>query len=354
MGAKQVFTNTLVVLLTLAGAYLVIRLLDIIVLFVIAIIFASAISPAVAFLNRKLPLGISIAIVYLGIILVFAGILSLIIPTAVRQGMALVESGPDMVQAVERQIIELQQRFNIPVENLSGDLQEYYRRLISSAPRLAAGILNVTLSFISGLGAFVAILVMAFYWLLERRGVQSTWIGLASPSSRPEIRHIIDEIEAKIGAYARGQITLGLIVGVASFIGLTILGIKYAAILALIAGISELIPIVGPIVGAIPAVLIALSQSPKQAILVVLLYVIIQQMENHLLVPKIMQMSVGLSPLTVLFVVLAGGSLMGIIGVLLAVPIASAIQVILSYTLLRRDEAGTLYREGEKLEAPSG
>ena len=123
--------------------------------------------------------------------------------------------------------------------------------------------------------------------------------------------------------WLRGQLILVLIIGALSFIGLTILQVKYALVLAMIAGISELIPYVGPIIGAIPAVFLASSQSLFKAGLVIILYVVIQQLENQIIVPKVMQRSVGLSPLVIIIVMLIGARLAGVVGLLLAVPTAT-------------------------------
>lgn len=336
MSARQVFVGTLVVLLTLLGAYLVVRLLDILVLLVIAFIFASAISPAVSRLNRRLSLGASIAVVYLGLILVLAGLLTFVTEPLVSQTGSLVAKAPDLLASVQTRISEVQRLLNIPNNSLTSNLQGNYTQLLQRAPALLAGVLNVTLGVISGVAGLIIVMVMAFYWLLERREIESTWFALAPTGWRGEAREMLEEIEVKLGGYVRGQLILGVIVGVMSYVGLLALSIPYALVLALIAGISELIPLAGPIIGAVPAVLVGFAQSPARAVLVAALYILIQQLENHLLVPKVMQHSVGLSPLAVLFAVLSGGTLLGIIGALLSVPVASTVDVILRHTLLRR------------------
>jgi len=335
MTARQAFAGSLAALLTLLGAYLVYRLLSIIVFLLIAFIFAAAISPMVRRLNRRLPLAAAIGVVYLGLLAVFAVLMTVIITPVARQTSELVRNAPDLLDRVQVQITNLQRQFNLPT--VTPDLQQYVSQIAQQAPALAAGVLNVTLGVVTSVGGVLVVLVMAFYWLLERRDIEGTWISLVPRYRRAETREVIEEIEAKLGAYVRGQLILAVIVGLISFFGLLLLGMDYVLVLALIAGIGELIPLAGPIIGAVPAVGIAFAtQSPQKALLVLALYIGIQQAENNLLVPKVMQRSVGLSPLTVLLAVLAGVALLGIIGALLAVPVASAIQVILQHTLFRR------------------
>ncbi len=337
MTARQASVGTVAVLLTFLGAYLVYRLLSIIIVLLIAFIFAASISPMVRRLNRRLPLAAAIAVVYLGLFAVFAVLTTVIITPVVQQTTALIQSTPELLTQVQDQLADLQRRFRLPP--VTPNLQEYVAQIAQQAPALAAGVLNVTLGVVTSVAGVLVVLVMAFYWLLERRDIEGTWISLVPRARRAETREVIEEIEAKLGAYVRGQLILAGIVGLISFFGLLILDMPYILVLSLVAGIGELIPLAGAIIGAVPAVIIAFAtQSPQEALLVLALYIAIQQFENNFLVPKVMQRSVGLSPLTVLLAVLAGAALLGIIGALLAVPIASALQVILQHTLFRRQQ----------------
>lgn len=335
MRPKQVFVATLVVLGTLLGIYILSELREIVVLLIIAFIFASAISPAVTRLNRMLPLPLSIALVYITLIAAFAGILTFITQPLVSQTRKFITEAPDLVGNIEVRVRELAADLKIPTDVFNGNLDQYYSQLTERLPGLLAGVLNVTLGVLTALAGILVVLVLAFYWLLERRNIEGTWLSLVPRSRRPEARLIIEEIEVKLGGYVRGQAILAVIVGGLSFIGLQfIFHLPYALVLAVIAGITELIPLIGPFIGAVPAVGVAFAVvSPTTALWIALMYFIIQQVENHLLVPKVMQASVGLSPLTVLIAVLAGTTLLGFIGALLAVPVASAVQVILNHTL---------------------
>jgi predicted PurR-regulated permease PerM len=335
MAPKQVFLSTLVVLGTIAGALLAYRLVSLIVILLIAFIFASALAPAVSRLNRWMPLPLAILMLYALVLLIFGALFALIIPPLARQIASFINSLPGLLGIVQTRFLQLMDRFDIPTSALTPDLLGGYSQLLNRAPALAAGVLNVTFGFLSSLAGGVVVLVIAAYWLLERRNIEGAWLGLVPGVRRAEARQIIEEIESKLGGYVRGQLTLGVIVGLMVYVALLGLKLPFPLVLALIAGVSEMIPLIGPFIGAAPAVLLALSVSPSKALLVAGVYLLIQQLENNLLVPKVMQRSVGLNPLTVLVSVLAGGLLLGVVGALLAVPTASAVKVVLDHTVFR-------------------
>ncbi len=333
MTAKRVFVGTVIVLSTLLGAYLAVRLINIIVLLLLAFVFASAIAPLVSRLHRRFSLGLSIGLVYIGLLTVAGILLAVIISPLAVQAAGLIGSAPELLERSQQGIIALQRRFNLPAEILTPNLARNYTQILERAPALAAGVFNVTLGFITGIAGMLLVLVMAFYWLLERRNVEGTWLQLVSPANRPKARDIMVQIEEKAGGYVRGITTLAVIMAVLSYFGLLLLGIQYALVLALIAGLAEFVPLAGPFIAAVPALLIAFAESPGKALAVLILYIVLQQIENNLLVPKVMQHSVGLSPLTTLVAVLAGAALLGIIGALLSVPVASAMKIILQRTV---------------------
>ena len=208
------------------------------------------------------------------------------------------------------------------------DLQQLANQADTLLPLLAGGLFRYTLTTFTGLLGIVSILVVSYYWLAERHSIGQTWLSLLSPELRLRMLSVGRQIEGRWGGWVRGQLALCVAVGLCALIGNTILGVPYASVLALIAGLTEAIPTVGPILGAIPAIALAFTDSPQKALLTAGLYILIQQLENAILVPKIMERSVGLSPLTVFVSVLIGGALLGIAGAVLAVPVASALHVI--------------------------
>jgi len=156
--------------------------------------------------------------------------------------------------------------------------------------------------------------------------------------SREKVNRIWSEVEAQVGRWLRGQLVLCLIIGSLSFIGYGAMGIRFWPLLGLWAGITEIIPIVGPWLGGIPAVAIAATMSWDKAVMVTIFVVLLQFLENTVLVPRVMKGAVGLSPLTVFVAILAGTQYLGVLGALLAIPIAAAVQVILSEYMKGRRE----------------
>jgi predicted PurR-regulated permease PerM len=144
---------------------------------------------------------------------------------------------------------------------------------------------------------------------------------------QPYIMQLINRMQKKIGMWLRGQLILSLIIFALTYIGLLILGVKYALVLALIAGLTEFIPYLGPLLAAIPAVFLAFTQSPMLAVFVAVLYYVIQLTENNILVPKIMQKAVGLNPIVSIAVLLIGFQLAGVVGAILSIPVATAASV---------------------------
>ena len=153
-------------------------------------------------------------------------------------------------------------------------------------------------------------------------------LHLFPKESRPRVAAASREIVGKVSAWLGGQLMLGAIIGITSAIGLWLLGIPFFYVLALISGVGEMIPIVGPILAAIPAVAVAATVSFKKVLLVIVFFIVQQQFENHVLVPKVMERQVGVSAVTVIVALLIGGNLFGIVGAILAVPTAAILQVV--------------------------
>ena len=180
-----------------------------------------------------------------------------------------------------------------------------------------------------GFTASLTIIVVSFYSVLSGKKIKEGLLELFPAGKRKLYQEIFSESVVKLGAWARGQVTLSLTVGVITSLTLWIMGVPYALALGLIAAVFEIIPVIGPIIAAIPAILIALTISPWLALGVVIAYIVIQQLENHILVPRIMGSAVGISPLLAIVVVLIGAKLAGVVGIIIAIPLAAIIGVIL-------------------------
>jgi predicted PurR-regulated permease PerM len=201
---------------------------------------------------------------------------------------------------------------------------------------------GAAVGLLTGLGGgvigLVTVLIISFYYLMEKAWLRRVVLSAASAETRIRVSRTWDEVEEKVGDWLRGQLTLVLIIGVTATIGYAIMGIRFWPLLGLWAGVTEIIPILGPWLGGIPAVIIALTQGWEKAVMVAGFILLLQMTENAILVPRVMRGAVGLSPLTVFLAILAGTEFAGIAGALLAIPVAAAIQVLLSeYTEARRE-----------------
>lgn len=180
---------------------------------------------------------------------------------------------------------------------------------------------------------FIGVLLLVYYWLVEGDRIIRRIVLRTHLEQREQLRELISEIENKIGGYFRGQLLLCLIIGLLSLVAFLIIGVPNALTLALISGVTEAIPILGPTLGAVPAILLTLSIAPVKAIWVLLAMVLLQSMENNLLVPRIMGQSVGVNPLLTLLSIAAFGLLFGFVGAILAIPLAAILQILLGRLL---------------------
>ncbi|MEK7072236.1 MAG: AI-2E family transporter, partial [Patescibacteria group bacterium] len=222
-------------------------------------------------------------------------------------------------------------------ENIQKSLDDFQSN-IGALGLAAGGIFNTFFAFLGGIVSILIVAVLTFYLTVEEHAMKRVLRSLVPVKYQPYVTHLVNRIKEKIGMWLRGQLILSLIIFVLVWFGLSILGIKYALVLALFAGVTELIPYLGPFIGAIPAVFIALTQSPALAIGVIVIYVIIQQLENHIIVPKVMQKAVGLNPIITIISMMIGFKLAGILGIVIAIPVATAISIALNDVLEIKEE----------------
>jgi predicted PurR-regulated permease PerM len=181
------------------------------------------------------------------------------------------------------------------------------------------------------------VFVLAFYWLMERNTLKRSALRVVPRHRAKEVNEVWVELEEKLGAWVRGQLLLMLMIGVMALVTFIFVGLPSPIVLAVLAGLAEMIPILGPYIAFVPAVLITLTVAPEKVLLVVGCAVVIQLIETNVLVPRVMSHTVGISPLTIIIGIQAGAILYGLYGALLAVPIAAAAQVILAHALRAED-----------------
>lgn len=297
---------------------------DVIMILLLAVVLASAMEPLVSYLHiRKIPRVVSVLAVYVLAIGVVGLILALIVPVVVDQFNLLSATLPEYTS-------QLQQRFPI-IRTILGDanLADVIRQVFTPVDG-GGGVVSRTVGVFNSIFSVVTILVVSFYLVAEQKGMFQFVRSLLPPQHQDFTMQLIAKIQVRMGRWVIGQFILSGAIFVLTFVGLSLLGVKYALFLALLAGLLEVIPYIGPIAAAIPAVFFALGQSPALAIAVLVLYIVIQKLEGYLLVPKIMERTVGTSPLLVLISLLVGLKLAGIMGLLLAVPLVSAITLVIT------------------------
>lgn len=283
---------------------------DLLIILFVSVILMSTLTPLVNFLHKfKIPKALSIAVTYIIIIAAVSGfVLTITQP--------LIEESSNLITTFPLTANQLFDALNIDKSILQSEITSISKNLFS-----------LTLSVFDNLLTIIFLLVVTFYLLLERDDVEKR-ISLLFVGREEKMRKLMIKIEEKLGAWLRGQLFLSLIIGLVSYIGLLILNIPYALPLALLAGVMEIVPVIGPIVSAIPAVLIALTITPVLGLVVAGMYLVIQQLENHLIVPQVMKRAVGLNPLVVILAIAIGSRILGFAGALLAVPLAVVIQII--------------------------
>jgi predicted PurR-regulated permease PerM len=190
--------------------------------------------------------------------------------------------------------------------------------------------LGFVASAVSGIFTAVSILLLAYYWTLDGPKIIRSSLLLMPMDRRDNIKELISAMETKVGAYIAGQGILMLVVGSMALVAYSLIGLPYVLVLAFVAGIMEAVPIVGPLLGAVPAALVALSLGPDKLIWVIVATGVIQQLENSILVPRVMRKAVGVNPFVTLLALFAFGSLLGIAGALMAIPIAAIVQLLLN------------------------
>jgi len=294
---------------------------EIILQFFVALLITAILNPTVTKLSkRKIPRGASVLVVYLLLFGSFGIAIAAIVPALVDQTTSFINNFPDIVN-------------NIGLSSfISDQLTQQFLIQLGSLP---ASVARVTLNVFSNVIGLVAVLVFAFYLLSEREKLDEQLADLLGSKKRDQIEKNMALIEKKLGSWARGQITLMFVVGLSSYIGLTLLGIPFALPLSMLAGLLEVVPYIGPVIAAVPAILIGFGISPILGFAAFALSFLIQQLENYIFVPKIMQTSTGVHPVITLLALAIGFKLLGFIGVLIAVPVFITLQVLIKAYVLR-------------------
>jgi predicted PurR-regulated permease PerM len=318
----------------LVSALVLVR--SVLVLLVISAFLAVGLNPTVEYLQRRgLPRGGAVGTVLLTVILGFIGFLFAIVPPIVDQTSQFVDKAPEYVDTLLKNhtLRDLDDRYQV--------LQRVKEALQSEnlAGNVFGGVLGVGKVVFSAVFSTITVLTLTLYMMSSLPSMKSAAYKLAPASRRTQVAVLSDDILDKIGGYVAGALTIALTAGVSSFLVLLATDVPYPVALALVVSLTDLVPVIGATLGAIVVSGVAFAHDVRTGVVIAVFYLIYQQVENYVLYPRIMKRSVDVSPLVTIVAVLIGGSLMGIVGALIAIPIAAAIQLVMAEIVIPHQDA---------------
>ena len=330
---RRVVWATLVLVFVALSFWLLYRFYQVIFILFIAIVMGTVIRPVVAWLNRRgLPEIAGIILVYFLLLTLLVGFAFLLFPLVVEQGATISAAVPGYYQSLRESmvnypnqlIVRLSEFLPVTLPVLKPVQQTGAQMLVFAGQALDYVTLAAKVIFMA-----IAILLLAFHWTLEGPRIIQSLLLLVPKGQRDSSRDLITSMETKVGFYVAGQAVLCLAIGILALVAYLLIGLPNVLVLALLAAVLEAVPMIGPLLGAIPAAVIALSISPAKLVWVIVATIVIQQVENSLLVPRVMRKAVGVNPFVSLLSIFAFSSLFGIAGALMAIPIAAIIQILL-------------------------
>lgn len=311
------------------GIWFLYLIREVLALFFVAMIVMAAIDPLVTWFHGKvrIPRGVGVLIIYIFLISFFLTVLAILIPALSTQ---FKEFTKDLPNNLER-LSEFFEGISIYGQSFGFNLdqKDIIDKLGSNLGGSSSNIFSTTVGFFTGLVSFIVVFAMAFYMSIKEDGMERFLYSVTPAQYEERTVRIAKKIKSRIGRWMSGQLVLMGVIFVLDFTVLYLLGVPYALIVALIGGFLEIIPYIGPTVAGFIAVSVSLLVSPVKAVFVLISYIIIQQAENHIILPQIMKKAVGLNPLSVIMAMLIGVKLAGAVGVILAVPVATAVGVVI-------------------------
>lgn len=280
-----------------------------------AYIIMAALTPAVELLRKnRVPKSVAVILTFFATLAFIALLIAPIVPFLIEQIQQLFKSFPVYLSQAA-QVLGIQGAEREVTQAISP------QQVGQNAFAVAGGVFG-------GFFQLLTLLAISFYLLLDYDKLKGRLSSLFPRKHQDEVENFVTQVNDRLGAWLQGQLLLSLCIGLVTWIILTLIGIPFALPLAVLAGLLEIIPTIGPIIAAVPAVIVALTISPNMALVVIGAYVVIQALENHLLVPRIMQRAVGLNPLIVILGIIVGGQLLGVFGALLSIPFISLMIIV--------------------------
>ncbi len=309
--ATNIILRAVVIILTLWFLYII---RDVIWLFLIAIIITAALDPVISRVQKfiKSQRAVAVSVVYISFFSVLAVFIAFVAPMLANQ-----------FDQLGRELPQFMAKFS------SGSITDFQDISFGDISQKIVGLLSnpfsTTFSFFTTVISIVAVVAMSFYMSLKKDGLKKSLLLITPKQYIGYVSSLVDRIQNNFGRWMVGQVITMIFVGILYYIALIILGVPYAPVLAIIGGLLEIIPYFGPIIASVPAILFGVIEEPIIGIMVAVAYFVINLIENHFLVPKIMNKAVGLNPVFIILALLIGGKIAGVVGMFLAVPISGAI-----------------------------
>ncbi len=330
---KQVFNITISTstIFKVVGVFLLFYFLylirDIALILFVALVLSSAFDPWVDWMqSRKIPRGVGILLIYFVVFVVVSSTIYMLAPAISKEVVAFSDNFPHYADKMTQSYSAIRE-FSVK-HGLADQLKNSFGTVSDNLQAAAGNLFSGVWSFVGGIFSVVLIFVITFYMTVEEEAIKKLVWAIAPQKKRYYVMSLINRMQKKINAWLKGQLILSLSIFILTLAVLTpIKAMDYKLVLAIIAGLCEVIPYVGPTLGAIPAVFLALTVSPWLALIVGGLYWAIQMIENNWLVPKVMQKAVGMNPIVSIAVLMIGLNIGGILGAILSIPVATAISV---------------------------
>lgn len=329
------------VIILILGIYVLSQVTPIYLPILVAIVVSFVLNPVVSMMTRiplgtnkyHLPRSIAILVTFLLTVLILTVIITFVLLPFINEFNKLVIDLPKLTNKISNLTFLIEQRANsvqLPA-NIRAIIEDSLSGAASYAIGLVRNAINAAFAFATQIIELVVVPVLAYYFLKDWQSLKRSVVALFPRANRTSVETIIEEMAAVVSNYIRGQVLISVIMGLLVFSGMYFLKVDYPLVLGLLATLTETIPIIGPIIGAIPAILLAYLASPILATKVAAFYIIIHQIENHIVVPNIMGHTIDLHPILIIISLLIGGHMYGIVGMIVAVPVAALSKVLLRH-----------------------
>lgn len=323
-------------ILIILGLWFLYMIKDVLALLFLSIVLVSAIEPMVDWMQKKkIPRSVGVLLIYLFLVLLIGVSVYFLIPPIEKQFSDFTQNFSQYSEKTSNSFQGI--RDFLDKSHIVFDTQKFFENLGNDISNSSGGIFATTVGVFSGLISTIVVLSLTFYMAAKEDGFGKFIVLVVPENHQRYALSLTERIKDKIGKWMQGQLILMFVVFVLDYIGLLIVGIPYALVLAIFAGLMEIIPYVGPIISAIPGIILGFLISPITGLFVFLVYVVVQQLENHIITPQIMKKAVGLNPIVVILALLVGAKLGGAFGAIVAIPVATAGSIFISDIMNKKE-----------------